>query len=84
MPLFTIVLSRLLGCFSKPVHIYILYIINQDKGIQKDKTGFYQCFEYMCTQIFSLHLKSLACKPRDANRQQLLENLAQVIRTGAL
>ena len=33
-----------------------LHIILQDKGIQKDKSGIYSCFEHMCTHMFQLHI----------------------------
>ncbi|KAL5265658.1 hypothetical protein ACHWQZ_G006396 [Mnemiopsis leidyi] len=58
---------------------YHLFHYLQDKGIQKDKSGIYSCFEHMCTHMFQLHIDDVTQQSRDESRQAHLESLAQFL-----
>ncbi|XP_063676281.1 phosphatidylinositol 4-kinase alpha-like isoform X6 [Bolinopsis microptera] len=58
---------------------YHLFHYLQDKGIQKDKSGIYSCFEHMCTHMFQLHIDHVTQQSRDEGRQAHLENLVQFL-----
>ena len=50
--------TRQKGIFIAVQLLIIFY--SQDKGIQKDKSGIYTCFEHMCSFMFQLHLDDVA------------------------
>lgn len=58
----------------QPIYEYL-----SDAGLQKDKSGIWQCICSVGDRVFSSFLEVMSNKPKDENRERELENHAQFL-----
>ena len=51
----------------------------EDKAIQVDKNGIYECISVIVTKLFSEFCNSMASKPKDKLRDRNLETIAIIL-----